>query len=282
MPAGAAARSLHRRRTAGPGNAIADSPRPTIVFATPSTETAWAQQLRARLAAEYVIAHFASRRRLVARLARAAAAALFVDGQLPDWRSWLILPKASPATRRIPLFFCSAARGERAHSLASGADFAFSPAEMLREAPALLAEFARAPDAETLAALQCACQRELPPLAREGIAQFNAGHYYRQHDLFEELWMATPGPERDLYRAILQVGVAYYQIERGNWRGAYKMLLRSAQWLHWLPARCQGVDVDALRRDATAARAALERLGEKRLAEFERELLRPVLWSPVS
>jgi len=57
--------------------------------------------------------------------------------------------------------------------------------------------------------------------------------------------MATSGPVRELYRAILQVGIAYYQIERGNHRGALKMLLRSVQWLAMLPDRCQGIDVTA-------------------------------------
>lgn len=235
----------------------------------------------ARLAPHFRGQRFATRRRLVARLARAAAAALFVDAALTDWPDWLTLPKASPATRRIPLFLISDAPEARAASFGHGADFAFSGAAILEEAPALLREFARAPSAETLAALDCACQGDLPPLAQEGIEQFNAGQYYRQHDLFEELWMATPGPERDLYRAILQVGVAYYQIERGNWRGAYKMLLRSVQWLHWLPPLCQGVDVAALRRDSTAVRAALEGLGEARLSEFDRRLLRPVRWQGI-
>ncbi|MCY3936599.1 MAG: DUF309 domain-containing protein [Chloroflexi bacterium] len=221
---------------------------------------------------------FASRRRLVARLVQYAAAALFVDSALPDWPTWLTLPKASPATRRIPLFLISEDSEARAESFRYGADFAFSSSAILAEAPTLLTDFARAPSSETLAALDCACQGALPPLAQEGIAQFNAGQYYRQHDLFEELWMTTPGPERDLYRAILQVGVAYYQIERGNWRGAYKMLLRSVQWLHWLPPTCQGIDVASLRRDSTAVRATLERLGEAQISAFDRQLLRPVRW----
>ena len=263
-----------------PGITIVNPPRPTLIFATPGADTPWAEALIERLAAQFRCLRFATRRRLVARLTRAAAASLFVDAALPDWRAWLTLPKASPATRRIPLFLISESNEQRAESFSCGADFAFSRRNILQEAPALLAEFARAPSPATRAALACACQRALPPLAQEGVAQFNAGHYYRQHDLFEELWMATPGPERDLYRAILQVGVAYYQIERGNWRGAYKMLLRSVQWLHWLPPSCQGVDVATLRRDSTAVRAALESLGEKRMAEFDRALLRPVRWQP--
>ena len=89
------------------------------------------------------------------------------------------------------------------------------------------------------------------------IARFNAGDYYDQHDFFEALWMAEPGPVRDLYRAILQVGVAYHHITQGNPRGALKMLRRSAQWFASLPDVCQGVDVRQLREDAAAVEAAL-------------------------
>ena len=252
---------------------------PTLIFATPASEPAWARDICAHLSGEFRCQRFQTRRRLVARLARAAAAALFIDATRMDWRQWLILPKASPATRRIPIFFIGEKSEQRATALASGADFAFSPTTIANEAPVLLAKVARKPNAAERAALACACAGTLPALAREGIAQFNAGHYYQQHDLFEELWVKTSGSERDLYRAILQIGVAYYHIERGNWRGAYKMLLRSQQWLHWLPAVCQGVDVAALQRDSRALQAALERLGEARLGEIDRALLRPVIWN---
>ena len=88
--------------------------------------------------------------------------------------------------------------------------------------------------------------------------------------------MKTDGPVRDLYRAILQVGVAYYQIENGNARGALKMLQRSVQWLYILPEVCQGIDVAQLRRDSYAVRAELERLGPGRLNEFDMSALKPL------
>jgi predicted metal-dependent hydrolase len=113
-----------------------------------------------------------------------------------------------------------------------------------------VADYARVPDPALLDELDCQCDEPLPPRGVEGVAKFNAGEYYRQHDLFEAQWVETQGPVRDLYRAILQVGVAYYQIERGNYRGALKMLLRSVQWLAILPDVCQGVDVQQLRADS--------------------------------
>jgi predicted metal-dependent hydrolase len=121
------------------------------------------------------------------------------------------------------------------------------------------------------------CDQPLPGAARDAVALFNAGEYYAQHDAFEALWAAEPGPVRDLYRAILQVGVGYYQITRGNERGAWKMLKRAERWLALLPDICQGVDLAALRADAAVVRAELER--RARLADpppFDRALLKPV------
>ncbi len=125
-----------------------------------------------------------------------------------------------------------------------------------------------------------ACDEPLPPLAAEAIALFNAGEFYRQHDLLEALWRAEPRAIRDLYQGILQVGVAYYQVTRGNPLGAAKLLLRAARWLDPLPDSCQGVNVAQLRADAAAVLAALRTLGVEGIASFDRALLKPVLWTP--
>jgi predicted metal-dependent hydrolase len=214
----------------------------------------------------------------VTRLALAAVALLIVDADDPAWRYWTTTPKSSPATRRIPVLVLADTPDQRAEALLAGADLTLPHAELSAALPGLLRDFARVLDAETQAQLTCECDAALPELARQGIERFNAGDYYAQHDLFEALWVATPTPVRDLYRAILQVGIAYYQVERGNRRGALKMLLRSVQWLSILPDECQGVDVAALRADSYRVRAALEALTDNQLDRFDRTLLQPVKW----
>jgi hypothetical protein len=120
------------------------------------------------------------------------------------------------------------------------------------------------------------CLQPLPPQAEAALALFNAGEYYRQHDLFEALWREETRPVRQLYQGILQVGVAYHQIEMGNRRGAIKMLNRSERWLNALPEVCQSVDVAALRADAARVRLALLALTDDMIDQFDRSLLRPV------
>lgn len=235
----------------------------------------WAAALAASLDG-CAVERITERAGYVARLADAQPALIVVDGDAGGWRFWATTPKTSPATRRIPLLVTAASGAGRAAALRAGADYALSPAELLALGPQLMAAYARLPDPARQAELDCGCAAALPPLALAGVAQFNAGEYYRQHDLFEAQWLNTGGPVRDLYRAILQVGVAYYQVERGNWRGAHKMLLRAAQWLLILPDACQGVDVAGLRADAARVRAELERLGPGGIAQFNRALLRPL------
>jgi len=237
---------------------------------------AWAEAAARQLQDAYAVRLYRERVSLVARLADDGAAFILVDGADPDWLAWVTTPKTSPATRRIPIVVVANDRARRADALDAGADLALGLEELLADLPALTRDYARVPDAAYQEALACGCQEPLPPLAREGVARFNAGEYYAQHDLFEEQWMNTEGPVRDLYRAILQVGVAYYQIERGNYRGALKMLLRSVQWLALLPDVCQGVDVKQLRDDSYRVRAALERMNPGDIARFDRGLLKPV------
>jgi predicted metal-dependent hydrolase len=204
------------------------------------------------------------------------AALILVDGDQEGWHFWTATPKSSPATRRIPIFLIANAADARETALVNGADLALTPDELLEQSPQLITEYARTLAPELAEQLDCECQEELPPLGVQAVEQFNIGEYYHQHDMFEEQWMHTTGPVRDLYRAVLQVGIAYYQITRGNHRGALKMLLRSVQWFALLPDVCQGIDIKQLREDSFRVRAELEKMIPADIAFFVRSLLKPV------
>ncbi|MGJ3239480.1 MAG: DUF309 domain-containing protein [Anaerolineae bacterium] len=238
----------------------------------------WRARISQQLQADYHVHHQAELRGYINQLIDTRAALILVDSSDPDWVLWTSTPKASPATRRIPLILISEDAGIRANATIQGADFAATPDELDKQIVQWVQDYARLPDPEYLKQLECDCQQDLPELARQGVMMFNAGKYYKQHDLFEEQWMATETAVRDLYRAVLQVGVAYFQIERGNYRGALKMLQRSVQWLIVLPDVCQGIDVRQLRDDSFKVRAELERLGEDGMDAFDLSLLRGVVY----
>lgn len=227
--------------------------------------------------AGFTLSYVPSRQGYIAHLVDVRAALILVDGA-GGWDYWTAAPKSSPATRRIPVVLVSDDPAIRARALRSGADLALAPSELVARLPDLLREHGRVQPSDEAGQLAGQCADPLPDAARQAVDLFNRGEYYKQHDLFEALWVAEPGPVRDLYRAVLQVGVAYHQIVRGNRRGALKMLLRSVQWLNLLPDVCQGIDVARLREDAAQVRAALEAWPDERdLGEFDRSLLKPVV-----
>ncbi len=215
------------------------------------------------------------------------------DGQR-DWVSWLVQqqpaliviqdsPKASHwvhrtrtnnATRRMPILYLCPALPP---TPMEGATATVTLADFLTDPPSFLRRVAHVPSTEFVEQLACECGEPLPLLAQQAIQQFNQREFYQQHDSLEALWMETSTPVRDLYRAILQVGIAYYQIERGNHAGALKMLWRSKQWLAILPDVCQGVDVARLRQDAQAVEDAVLALSSHEMAFFDDRLLRPVM-----
>jgi len=125
----------------------------------------------------------------------------------------------------------------------------------------------------------CACQGSLHPLARTGLALFNQGEYFEAHEALELAWRDETGPVRELYRGILQIGVAYYHILRGNYRGAYKMFKRSRPWLEPFPDRCLGIDLAKFRQDYRQVEAALHRLGPDGLKNFNRSLMKPIYYT---
>ena len=203
-------------------------------------------------------------------------ALLLVDAAEPAWAARAAAVKTEQATRRLPVLVVAPDMTLEAAALGVGAVGVLALADLDGGLLDLVRAHARRMDTATRVALDCQCQEPLPPLALLGVQRFNAGAYYAQHDAFEAQWMAEPGPVRELYRAILQVGVAYYHITRGNHAGALKMLQRSVQWFAQLPDVCQGVDVRQLRQDAARVRHALEEMAPAGIASFDRSLLQPV------
>ena len=113
------------------------------------------------------------------------------------------------------------------------------------------------------------CEEPPPPELLEGIAQFNRGEYFEQHETLELLWRAERRDIRYLYQGILQIGVAFHHLRRLNHHGTVYMLTRGARYLAPFAPVCQRVDVAALLRDAAAALREVDRLGPSRLAEFD-------------
>jgi hypothetical protein len=194
------------------------------------------------------------------------------------WQQWIPRLKTSPATRRIPILcFGSHVNVEvMTEAKRLGADAVLARSRFTSDMLNLFQKYARVPN---LDAIQSACQEPLAELARRGIDLFNQGKYYECHDELEEAWRQDEGDGRSLYQGILQTGIALYQIQRGNYRGAVKMLLRLRQWLDPLPDVCRGVNVAALRRNVAAIHKSLSTLGSDKIEAFDWQIVQPILYA---
>lgn len=211
---------------------------------------------------------------LIERISAWQPALIIVDlgnWEIP-WREWMALIKSVPATRRIPLicFGSHVDANTMQEAKGRGADAVLARSRFSSALPQLIQKYARLPDYE---ALDIACQEALSALALQGIEEFNRGEYFEAHESLEDAWNDDQSVGRELYRAILQVAVAYLQIERRNYAGAVKMFLRLRQWIEPLPERCRGVDVARLKTDAQLAYDHLVQLGPERIADFDRNLM---------
>lgn len=200
------------------------------------------------------------------------------DYTLP-WQEWILRAKVDPATRRIPVlgFGSHVDVAMRERALAIGFDEVLPRSRFVADLSKLIVKYARVlrPDEQAMLARQCA--EPLPPLAVQGLEQFNRGEYFEAHETLEHAWQAETGPVRDLYRAVLQIAVAYHHVTRRNYAGALKMFRRSRQWFNRLPpATCQGIDLAQLRADAERVEAAVRALGPERIGEIDLTLLKPV------
>jgi CheY-like chemotaxis protein len=192
------------------------------------------------------------------------------------WEHWIQTLKTGSATRRIPVVaFGPHVEAEvLQRAIRAGAEEAVSLGKLQASLPQIIERRARRID---LGALKEACDQPLSTLGARGLELLNSGEYFEAHEVLEKAWMEAPEWHGYLYRSLLQVSVAYLQVQRANYPGAVKMLLRLKQWLEPLPDRCSGIDIAALKRNMAEFSAAVEAAGVDGVATLDPGLLRPVL-----
>lgn len=246
--------------------------------------------LRARIAMVsetlgYAVVWSPSLRGVIQKIAELRPAVLLVDLGAAEsaWEDIVWSLRTNPATRRLAILGFGVDLEDAAYERAMGLNMEeiFEAKDggndqLLTTLGERIQAYTRRTDRELQDLIKDAIKEPMPALVHQGLKEFNAGEYYEAHETLEHAWMDEEGPIRDLYRGILQVAVAYYQIRRHNYRGALKMFLRSLQWLEPLPDVCQGINVGKLRQDSRQARQQLERLGIERIAAYDFGLLRPV------
>ena|SRR5688500_4904283 len=123
------------------------------------------------------------------------------------------------------------------------------------------------------------CDEAPPALLYIGLEQFNRGEYFEQHESLEEIWIAEPRPLRRLYQGILKVGVGFYKLRLGNYRGTVNHINGGIAYLQRFEGVCLGVDVARLISEASAVRDRVMELGPERIGEFDLSTLPQVHYS---
>jgi predicted metal-dependent hydrolase len=204
-----------------------------------------------------------------------------LGNDLIPWDEWIAIISSGSATRGMPVISYGSHVDTETLKLAkqAGADQVYARSKFFTELPDLIAKHAKVLDLDQM---EKACKEPLPHFAIKGLEKFNRGKYFEAHDLLELAWMEDDTPGRDLYRAILQVSVAYYQILRGNYNGAAKMFLRVRKWLDPLPDSCRGINIMKLRQEVYEINQTLIALGPERIEEIDPEMMKPVEYTILS
>ncbi|HXQ25136.1 MAG TPA: DUF309 domain-containing protein [Candidatus Acidoferrales bacterium] len=85
---------------------------------------------------------------------------------------------------------------------------------------------------------------------RRGVALFNARKFFEAHEVWEELWLAEPGPEKSFLQGLIQLAAAFHHSGRGNTRGAQSLLAAGIVKLNRFPGDHRGLALADLRNEA--------------------------------
>jgi predicted metal-dependent hydrolase len=75
-----------------------------------------------------------------------------------------------------------------------------------------------------------------------GILFFNAHDFFEAHEVWEDLWAESAGPERRFYQGLIQAAVGLHHFSTGNVRGAVKLYRTSRAYMEPLNGPFLGLD----------------------------------------
>jgi hypothetical protein len=99
---------------------------------------------------------------------------------------------------------------------------------------------------------------KMNPNAEKGLQLFNQGAFYDAHEYFETAWRETLPPEREFYRALLQISGGYYRLTQDNAKAARKFFDHALGWLAAFSNLQFGIDTAVLRLRLTGTITALD------------------------
>jgi predicted metal-dependent hydrolase len=75
-----------------------------------------------------------------------------------------------------------------------------------------------------------------------GILFFNDRDFFEAHEVWEDVWTESSGPERRFYQGLIQAAVALHHFRNGNVRGALKLYRTGRAYMEPLDGPFFGLD----------------------------------------
>jgi predicted metal-dependent hydrolase len=82
----------------------------------------------------------------------------------------------------------------------------------------------------------------LRDLFQRGAAEFDSGHFFAAHELWEQLWKASAEPQRSVLQGLIQLAAAALHAQRGNAHGARLLCEKAKGRLSAARTALPGVD----------------------------------------
>ena len=90
---------------------------------------------------------------------------------------------------------------------------------------------------------------EFPEQYREGIRLFNEEEFFECHDVLEELWSETTGPDRKYLQGLIQASIALFHFGNENFGGAKKLYLSARKNLELFGEEHMGIRLSRFLQD---------------------------------
>ena len=78
-----------------------------------------------------------------------------------------------------------------------------------------------------------------------GVLLFNAHDFFEAHEVWEDLWAESHGPDRRFFQGLIQAAVGLCHFGNGNLGGAAKLYRSSRDYMSGLGDRFHGLDLVA-------------------------------------
>lgn len=92
-------------------------------------------------------------------------------------------------------------------------------------------------------------QEMYDPRYLAGIVLFNRGDFFEAHEVWEDLWMDTAGPDKQFFQGLIQAAVGLCHFCNGNVRGAVKLYHSSWDYMKRYPTPHHGMDLGRFHAD---------------------------------